>query len=618
MKTFNRKCLMAFLVLSATMVSCQKTGPDAGMARGSIIPRVVSGETPTKGGIVTTSGLNVIGKKFRMDAWLGSANRYDGTQDGDGLVYDANDKDNYHFISSETVKYGSGSWSMGAEYSWRNSVPTSFWSLYPESATGWTVTLPGETASDDEQKQLSFIYTIPSLTDGAGAEGQPDLCVAFSHKTWEDGSDHFVDIDFKHALSAVLFDVTDIPDGITVTDIAIKGIKGAGSCTVTGSTDGTASSKGVTFAWTPTGSDRSWSQTYSDSDFETVGERKVTKESGTKIFMLIPQTLTSDFKLAVTFSDGTSTTTKEAVIGDGTTSFKAGNKYTFRLSVKEGELTAEIVEDYNGSRLGGDELDGDNENYNGGRTGGDDINGGNENYNGGNLGGGSPSGGTTPYNGSPLGGDVHDYVDLGLSVLWATCNVGATSPEEYGGYYQWAGTEDVTSISVSLANCPYHSGSSETDNWTKYVTSDQSSYWGGTGSPDNKTVLDSSDDVAHESWGDNWRMPTLAEYEELITNCTCTWEDNYNGTDIKGWLFTSNKPGYTDSSIFLPAGGRINENGIKYVGVDIRYWTSALGTEKGGCPAYGCGIFSEDNVVKIDGYGSRFHGRNVRPVMDKD
>ncbi|MCQ2265367.1 MAG: hypothetical protein MJZ46_04915, partial [Bacteroidales bacterium] len=142
-------------------------------------------------------------------------------------------------------------------------------------------------------------------------------------------------------------------------------------------------------------------------------------------------------------------------------------------------------------------------------------------------------------------------VDLGLSVFWAACNLGASVPEEYGGYYQWAGTKDVTDESIYLdySNCPYHTGSIKEQGWTKYVSLNCSSYWSGSGSPDNKTILDLYDDVAHGKLGSNWRMPTDEEWTELLNNCTseCT---TLNG--VCGRMFTSRKNG---NSIFLPAAG---------------------------------------------------------------
>ncbi|MBQ0081065.1 MAG: hypothetical protein KBS95_05920, partial [Alistipes sp.] len=87
--------------------------------------------------------------------------------------------------------------------------------------------------------------------------------------------------------------------------------------------------------------------------------------------------------------------------------------------------------------------------------------------------------------------DESGIVDLGLSVRWATCNLGATKPEEFGHYYQWAGTSDVsdTSTYLNFSNCPYHVGDSNTSGWTKYIPSGMKSYWYPSGDPDNKTVL---------------------------------------------------------------------------------------------------------------------------------
>ena len=97
----------------------------------------------------------------------------------------------------------------------------------------------------------------------------------------------------------------------------------------------------------------------------------------------------------------------------------------------------------------------------------------------------------------------HEYVDLGLpsGLKWATCNVGASSPEVYGGYYAWGETEEKSSYSWST----YKWCNGSYDTMTKYCTS--SSY----GTVDNKTTLDPQDDVAHVKWGGRWRMPTLEE-----------------------------------------------------------------------------------------------------------
>ena len=164
-------------------------------------------------------------------------------------------------------------------------------------------------------------------------------------------------------------------------------------------------------------------------------------------------------------------------------------------------------------------------------------------------------------------------VDLGLSVKWASCNLGASKPTEYGGYYQWAGTTDVsdTGIYLDLSNCPYHTGSDRESGWTKYNTN---SSWG---TVDNKTVLEPMDDAASVALGGKWRMPTDEEWTELrnTDNCAWTWTtiDGVNGYKVQ-----SKKSGYTDNWIFLPAAGMRYQNYLGYVGSDGGYWSSSLKT----------------------------------------
>ena len=165
-------------------------------------------------------------------------------------------------------------------------------------------------------------------------------------------------------------------------------------------------------------------------------------------------------------------------------------------------------------------------------------------------------------------------VDLGLSVKWASCNLGASKPTEYGGYYEWAGTEDVSETSIILYwdNCPYHTGSDYKSGWTKYNT--KSSY----GTVDNKTVLEPMDDAAAVALGGKWRMPTDAEWSELLNteNCSWTWTtiDGVNGYKVQ-----SKMPGYTDNWIFLPAAGWRSYDNLFNVGSYGRYWSSSLYTD---------------------------------------
>jgi hypothetical protein len=213
----------------------------------------------------------------------------------------------------------------------------------------------------------------------------------------------------------------------------------------------------------------------------------------------------------------------------------------------------------------------------------------------------------------------HEAVDLGLSVKWATTNVGAATETDYGGYYCWAGTTDVTDTSIDLgwnSNCPYwDSGTTEaTHKFTKYVPTNKPRYWAGSGSIDNKTTLDMSDDVAHVKWGGAWRMPTIEEWEELIDtdNCTWTWYDDYNSSGIPGYLVTSKIAGYTSNSIFLPAGGYRKGTSFTDQGVRGDYRSSSVSEGSPSNAKYI--VLNSSSVGRYISY--RCYGRSVRPVLD--
>ena len=180
----------------------------------------------------------------------------------------------------------------------------------------------------------------------------------------------------------------------------------------------------------------------------------------------------------------------------------------------------------------------------------------------------------------------HEYVDLGLSVKWATCNVGATKPEEYGDYFAWGETQPKDYYDWSTYK--WCNGSSHT--LTKYCT--DNNY----GTVDNKTVLDAADDAATANWGGSWRMPTDAELTELRENCTWTWIIE---NDMCGYRVTSKKENYTDKSIFLP----VTSNGAFY-------WSSSLGSND---PDYACDLYFDVHWVGFSSL-TREYGRSVRPV----
>ena len=215
-------------------------------------------------------------------------------------------------------------------------------------------------------------------------------------------------------------------------------------------------------------------------------------------------------------------------------------------------------------------------------------------------------------------GVVPEAVDLGLSVKWASCNVGATTPEEYGDYFAWGETETHYEQGHSQSSSPvWKTGYSDGYDWTtykwcngsynsltKYCT--QSSY----GNVDNITILEQSDDVAHVKWGSSWRMPTEAEFKELISNCTWTWTTQ-NG--VKGYKVTSKKSGYTSKSIFLPAAGYRDRTYLSHVGSRGYFWSSSLGT---GSPGFVCGLDFNSDCVDTDSYYGRCLGLSVRPVSE--
>ena len=188
----------------------------------------------------------------------------------------------------------------------------------------------------------------------------------------------------------------------------------------------------------------------------------------------------------------------------------------------------------------------------------------------------------------------HEYVDLGLSVMWATCNVGASSPSAYGNYYAWGETTTKSDYSwETLRYCNDKRGVS----FSKYVT--QSKY----GTVDNKKVLEPSDDAARQNWGGSWRIPTDAEWTELRTKCSWTWT-RQGGHD--GYNVTSKSNG---NAIFLPAAGHRNEMRLDAAS-DGFYWSSSLDADAPNS-AWDAG-FGSLGLFRFGSY--RSCGQSIRPV----
>ena len=222
-----------------------------------------------------------------------------------------------------------------------------------------------------------------------------------------------------------------------------------------------------------------------------------------------------------------------------------------------------------------------------------------------------------------------DAVDLGLSVQWASFNLGAANTEEYGDYFAWGETEPYYLSGYAQSDEPiwkhgkesgyhwtsYKWSNGERDKYTKYCSSRTPELWGGTGQPDNLTGLEPDDDAATVHLGRGWRMPTWDEWEELDNECTWTWTDDYNGSGVKGYIVTSNKSGYTDRSIFLPASGRRLYTSIFDFSVTGNYLYSPF---RRGNYGPGSSVFASHTDGIYLGGSSRYGGYSFRPVKNYD
>lgn len=191
---------------------------------------------------------------------------------------------------------------------------------------------------------------------------------------------------------------------------------------------------------------------------------------------------------------------------------------------------------------------------------------------------------------------VFHAVDLGLSVKWATCNLGATRPEECGDYYAWGETESKENYLLKTYKW-YNSH----DKLTKYNTSTLH------GTVDNKTVLEAEDDVARVKLGGKWRTPADTEWIELRNACTWTWT-TLGG--VNGYKVTSKING---NSIFLPAAGYRHDSSLYDVGLCGNYWSSSIGI---GDYTYDACIlrFNSDRLFRHGGL--RYDGLSVRPISE--
>lgn len=206
----------------------------------------------------------------------------------------------------------------------------------------------------------------------------------------------------------------------------------------------------------------------------------------------------------------------------------------------------------------------------------------------------------------------YKYVDLGLpsGLLWATMNVGANSETDYGLYFQWGDTQGYTASEVGSggkkkafkwSDYKYSNGGSSAADMTKYNSTDK------------KTTLDLEDDAARVNMGGNWRMPTEAEFQELINNTTNQQVTDYNGSGINGRLLTSK----TDSSkkLFFPAAGGVFYSNVNYIGTNGFYWSSSINSSD---TIYSQILFFSPTGNISTGDAARYDGLSIRGVKSSN
>jgi hypothetical protein len=196
------------------------------------------------------------------------------------------------------------------------------------------------------------------------------------------------------------------------------------------------------------------------------------------------------------------------------------------------------------------------------------------------------------------------YIDLGLpsGTLWATCNIGANNPWEYGDYFAWG--ETTTKKSYSWAFYQYADG-----NFDKIIKYCNKSFYGNNGHTDKLKTLEKEDDAANANLGPDWCMHTIEQYRELMENCTSEWTYNFNNKGVAGRILKSKR---NDSEIFFPASGFKGDDGnTTNIGAYGFYWSSSLNTENPGNAAL---LYFHSGYISSFSNSFRYYGQSVRPV----
>ena len=196
-------------------------------------------------------------------------------------------------------------------------------------------------------------------------------------------------------------------------------------------------------------------------------------------------------------------------------------------------------------------------------------------------------------------GGGYEYVDLGLpsGLKWAKCNVGAETETDYGYYFQWGSTSPNTANECTWANAPFNGRANDYNSTYFSEVKD-------TVCPNG--ILAKEYDAAAQIMGGEWRMPTEAEFQELLNNTTNKWFTNYKGTGVNGREFT----GSNGNSIFIPAAGLCSNGSVSDVGYYGYVWNSSLYTSE---PEFAWYLDFYSGDCALD-YYYRCNGQSVRGV----
>ncbi len=208
-----------------------------------------------------------------------------------------------------------------------------------------------------------------------------------------------------------------------------------------------------------------------------------------------------------------------------------------------------------------------------------------------------------------------EKIDLGTGIKWASFNISATAPADYGKYYSWG--EIKTKPFYTWESYRWSADGTES-NITKYNSSD------------NLYRLTPDDDVASRELGGSWRMPTAEEFAKLVSACYWQWFENYRNTGVKGYVvfkakddgdagkrnsetISANYSVGNDAHIFLPAAGYASKDEFDDIGSNGNYWTSSLSPSTSNSAHY---IYFDSDNIEAGECEKRYYGQSIRPVSD--